>query len=59
VALQQYPGSLPHTLFGVLIFGAMLGFEGPETLRRSENLTSAELDSAVIKKQIEKDLPLR
>lgn len=59
VALQQYPGSLPRTLFGVLIFGAMLGFEGPETLRRSKNLTSAELDSAVIDRQIAKDLALR
>lgn len=30
--LESYPGNLPYTLFGILTYGAQLGYEGPLTL---------------------------
>lgn len=39
--LQGYPGPLPIHLIRIMRFGVQIGYEGPEILMISKNLTSA------------------
>lgn len=56
-ALCNYPGNLPNTLFGILTYGALVGYQGPPAyLFFSASLKSAELDPDTIENQLQLDL---
>jgi hypothetical protein len=56
--LSSYPGALPHSITGILKYGVLLGYEGPEKLSLSQNLLSARLNPQTITGQLQSDLIL-
>ena len=56
--LHNFPGGLGQTLHDILVFGVQLGYEGPEQLILSPNLTSANDDPQSITSKLEHALQL-
>ena len=54
--LSSYPGDLPLTLSKILEFGALVGYDGPNSLLLSKNHTSVNLSTKVFASKIESDL---
>ena len=57
--LSHYGGPLPSQLVLILRFGALIGYEGPESTIISPNLRSALLEPTIIQKKLEQDLASR
>ena len=57
--LREYPGSLGTIVCDILIYGTQIGYEGPEQLILSKNLTSSEMNRPFLTSQIESDLQKR
>lgn len=56
--MSRYPSPLGLHLYNILIYGALVGYEGPETLIISKNLSSALLDPTTINTKLRDDLNL-
>lgn len=56
--MSRYPSPLGLYLYNILIYGALVGYEGPETLIISKNLSSALLDPITINTKLRDDLDL-
>lgn len=56
--MSRYPSPLGLYLYNILIYGALVGYEGPQTLIISKNLSSALLDPTTINTKLRDDLVL-
>ena len=56
--MSRYPSPLGLYLYNILIYGALVGYEGPQTLIISKNLSSALLDPTTINTRLRDDLVL-
>ena len=54
--LSNYPGPLGRLLHNIIIYGAQLGYDGPEQLILSKNLASASASPGLITTQVTDDL---
>jgi Reverse transcriptase (RNA-dependent DNA polymerase) len=54
--LEDYPGDLKTIIVGILRFGALLGYKGPERHILSTNHTSVDLDPAVMREKLDADI---
>lgn len=59
VLLQNYPGDLGLSIKNILLHGVLIGYEGPDQVRLSRNLASAQNDQETITVKLKEDLHLR
>ena len=56
--LLGYPGDLPHLIDSMILYGCLLGFNGPPSLTISKNLETTFLDADKMTKTLQEDLRL-
>lgn len=59
ILLQPCPGELSSLIKGMLTYGCLLGYEGPEQFHISRNLCTARFAPEIIQGKIQQDLHLR